>query len=197
MENSQKENRTGRTSLKKAVYNYLGNLENDDEAKKVYRTTKVINMFKQAIDHVYKDAAFLILQNINAVYILQEREKGQKRHASKDDKLEKRLIIYTCDSMVYADLDSRQEFIKMWFNTHGEHIDKFELVSSKFGMRKRFPYKDEVFEMKKKLEDNDNFEERKIADAQFFNDENLDLLNNKISEIKNPKLQKSLKNLIN
>ena len=109
----EEKNRSGRLTLKAGLNNFIGNLEDEDETKKAYRTAQVLNLFKNAIKHIYQDSAFLILQNTNAVYILQERDKGLRKKAQQSDKLIKRMVVYTCDSMVYADLDSRQEYIKM------------------------------------------------------------------------------------
>ena len=87
--------------------------ESDESGKKAYRAAKVQNMFKQCCQHIYGSSAFLVLQNINAVYIFNEADKGMLRKARPAEKNIKRLAIYTCDSTVYADLDSRQEIIKL------------------------------------------------------------------------------------
>lgn len=86
--------------------------ESDESSKKAYRAAKVLKMFKDCCHYIYGESAFLVLQNINAVYILNERDKGMLKKPKPDAKKIKRLIIYTSDSMVYADLDSRQEKIK-------------------------------------------------------------------------------------
>lgn len=102
-----------RVSVGVGVNSFIHNLDEGDEAsKKAYRTAKVQNMFKECCEHIYGESAFLILQNTNAVYILNDRDKGMLKKARSQDKQIKRLIIYTCDSMVYADLDSRQENVK-------------------------------------------------------------------------------------
>lgn len=141
-----------RVPLGVGINTLLHDLDESDEAsKKAFRTAKVQNMFLECAKHLYGDSAFLVLQNINAVYILNERDKEGLRKAQPGAKQVKRLVIYTCDSTVYADLDSRQEMIKLWFNDQGERLDKLELYSSKFQMRKRFPYKNDVDLMKKNI----------------------------------------------
>lgn len=87
--------------------------ESDEEGKKAFRAAKVQNMFKECCNKIYGDSAFLVLEKINAIYILNERDKGKLKKARPGDKPVKRLAIYTNDSMVYADLDSRQEIIKL------------------------------------------------------------------------------------
>lgn len=175
-----------RLSLSVGLNNLIHSLDNgDEESKKIYRAAKVQNMFKQAIQHVYKDSAFLILQSINAVYFLKERDKGMLKEARPGAKLVNRLAIYTCDSMVYADLDSRQEIIKHWFNNHNERVDKLELYSSKFNMRKRFPYKADCELLKSEIVSEKNA--NKTIDAELSKE-----LISKIEDIENEKLRAAM-----
>lgn len=164
--------------------------ESDESSKKALRAAKVQNLFKDCAKHLYGSSAFLVLQNINAVYILNERDKGMLKKAQPGDKLIKRLVIYTSDSTVYADLDSRQEMIKVWFSNNGERLDKLEIYSSKFQMRKRFPYKNDVELMKKNVISNKESEKKLVPPT---NPEELMPL---IEKIENAKLKNSLIELI-
>lgn len=180
-----------RVAVGVGINSFLHELDESDEAsKKAFRTAKVQNLFKDCIMYIYKESAFLILQSVNAVYILNEKDKGMLKKAQSNAKNIKRLIIYTNDSMVYSDLDARQEQLKLWFNDQGERLDKLELVSSKFQMRRRFPYKNEVELLKKNVMAQKN-EKREVIDEQ-----NAKLLKEKIKDIKDENLAKSLQNLI-
>ena len=166
--------------LKNEITNYFNEIGSSDEvAKKAYRAAQVQNLYKEAIKHVYGDSAFLVLEKTNAVYIMNENDK-------------KKIIIYTCDSMVHADLDSKQEFIKMWLGEHGEIIDKFELLTSKLGMRRQFPYKEDVAQMKKSLETQYEFLQIK---EDKMTEEQLQSINAEIEKIDNPDLKKALRSL--
>ena len=181
-----------RVPLGVGINTLLHDLDESDEAsKKAFRTAKVQKLFKECAMHLYGSSAFLVLQSINAVYILTEREKGQLKEAQPGAKTIKRLVIYTNDSMVYADLDSRQELVKHWFNEKGEKIDKLELYSSKFQMRQRYPYKNDVDLMKKTVMDEDE-NAPKLEPPQ-----NPDELMPLIDKIEDEKLKQSLLNLIN
>ena len=59
-----------RVPLGVGINSLLHELDESDEAsKKAFRTAKVQNMFLECAKHLYGDSAFLVLQNINAVYI--------------------------------------------------------------------------------------------------------------------------------
>ena len=180
-----------RVAVGVGINSFLHELDESDEAsKKAFRTAKVQNLFKDCIEYIYKDSAFLILQSVNAVYILNEKDKGMLKKAQSNAKNIKRLIIYTNDSMVYSDLDARQEQLKLWFNDQGERLDKLELISSKFQMRRRFPYKNDVELLKKNVMAQKN-EKREVIDEQTAL-----LLKEKIKDIDDEKLAKSLQDLI-
>lgn len=173
------------------INSFLHELDESDEAsKKAFRTAKVQNMFKECIRHIYQDSTFLILQSINAVYILNERDKGMLKKAQPGSKNIKRLIIYTNDSLVYADLDARQEQVKLWFMNHGEHIDKLELMSSKFQMRRRFPYKSDVEMLKK------NLTNEKVSKAKLVLPSDTSQIDVEIEKIQDEKLQQAINNLV-
>ena len=180
-----------RVPLGVGINSFLHEIDESDEAsKKAFRTAKVQNMFKDCANHLYGASAFLVLQNINAVYILNEADKGMLKKAQPGAKMIKKLLIYTCDSTVYADLDSRQEMIKLWFNDQGERLDKLELYSSKFQMRKRFPYKNDVDLMKK------NITTQKENEQKLVPPKNPEELMPLIEKIEDPKLKSSILSLI-
>ena len=180
-----------RVSLGVGINSLLHEIDESDEAsKKAFRTAKVQNMFKECANHLYGASAFLVLQNINAVYILTEADKGMLKKAQPGAKMLKKLLIYTCDSTVYADLDSRQEMIKLWFNDQGERLDKLELYSSKFQMRKRFPYKNDVELLKKEVV------AQKESEQKLVPPENPEELMPLIEKIEDPKLKSSILKLI-
>lgn len=173
------------------INSFLHDLDESDEAsKKAFRTAKVQNLFKDCVKHIYGASAFLILQSVNAVYILNEKDKGMLKKATPQSKNIKRLIIYTNDSLVYSDLDARQEQIKLWFNDQGERLDKLDLISSKFNMRKRFPFESEVALLKKTVVDTN------VTTFEKIDPQNLKILQDKVNEIKNENLRKSLQKLI-
>lgn len=99
-------------SLSAGIKSYINSLNINESDKELYKTYKVQNLFEKAIKYIYQTNYNLILKNINAVYIVNKKENYDLKDSNKAI-YSKQLIIYTCNSMVYADLDSRQEFIKM------------------------------------------------------------------------------------
>lgn len=182
------------TSLKNGLVSYFNEIGSSDEvAKKAYRTAQVHNLYKDAIKHVYGDSAFLVLEKTNGVYIMNEKDKGLRRKALPEDKTIKRMVIYTCDSMVHADLDSKQEFIKMWLADHGEVIDKLDLLTSKMGMRKTFPFENDVADMKKALSSQYTFLQDVQEQKEALTQTQIDKLNVEIDKIDNEQLQKAIR----
>lgn len=195
MDNKIKNNRSfGRVTLKGGLNKFLGDLDLDKDAKNLFRASKVMNLYKNAIEDIYKNNAFMILEKTNAVYILNEKDKGQRRQALPTDKTIKKLVIYVCDSMVYADLDSRQEFIKIWFRKHGESIDKFQLLNSKLNMRRRFPFRADAERDRHIIQDYMKYENKLKRD---LSPDKVEQLNKDIDKITNKKVKKSLKNYLN
>lgn len=135
--------RSGGIDLSKGISNALEAMGATKEILlKARRASQVKELFIECINEVYGQAAYLIFDKTNAVYLLHEpRNNTYKAFNSDKDKVY-RLLIYTCDSMVHADLDARQEEIKRCFMKRKQKIDSYELLSSKFEMRKRFPFKD-------------------------------------------------------
>lgn len=100
-----------------------------EAALKMRRALIVQGLFRQAIEQVYKEKASYILSHINAVYILKDKETNDKE-----------LIIYADDSLIRADLDARQEFIKVALFAQGEEIRSARFIASRGNMKKHHPF---------------------------------------------------------
>lgn len=112
----------------------LGSLGADDEAsRRAQRAAQVETMWRQAVEKVYKDAAQLVLDHVNAVYIM--AEEGAPADAPKT------MTVYVDDSTIKSDLDARQEFLKLFLLEQGEPIGRFRLLSPRFDMRGRHPFR--------------------------------------------------------
>ena len=110
----------------------------DEDAAKAYRIRKIYDAFGQAILAVYgATAARLVLSHVQAVYIMED--DGTYVGDAQPLRL---LRVYTDDPTVRADLDARQEFIKMRLAALGYSVDRLRLHASTFGMKEREPYKD-------------------------------------------------------
>lgn len=179
-----------RISLGFGINRLLQNVdESNEDLKLAYRTAKVQSMFKECCKHLYGEAAFLVLQNINGVFLFSEKEKQGFKHARPDAPTVKKLAIYTCDSTIYADIDSRQEMFKYWFMKHGERVEKLDIYSSKFQMRKKFPFKNESNFLRSNATNN-------ALKASLVLPENIEEIMPQVEKIKNEKLKKSIKNLL-
>lgn len=98
------------------------------DADRIARRTAIVHTrWKEAVVLVYKDAAQLVLDHINGVVI------------KKDDGLDM-LVIYSDDSLIRSDLDTRQEFLKMKLKALGENVEVFKILPSKFDMKSRHPF---------------------------------------------------------
>ncbi len=150
--NDNTKERMGRISLKEGIYNIYNNSSSSNDIeevlkKKAIRTAKVLKDFKNCIVEIYGNNSWVILEKINGVYILKgNKEKNLRKSTNKIN----RLVVYTNDSLIHSELDSRQEEIKLYFKVKKENIDSFEIYSSKFNMRNRFIYSNEVAQLKAK-----------------------------------------------
>ncbi len=135
----------------KEMFSELG--KHDDIARKALRTAQVQSAWKNAIEEVYKDAAALVLQHINAVYILSadtpvfgDRDGVPRKKTSAaanpvpSSDTGTQLVVYADDSLIRSDLDARQEFLKLYLNKQGEHVETFHVLPSRFGMHERHPF---------------------------------------------------------
>ncbi|MDO4182069.1 MAG: hypothetical protein Q4E12_00445 [Coriobacteriia bacterium] len=110
----------------------------DEDTAKAHFVRRLHAAFAQAIVDVYGlKAAALVLRHVQGVYVMDE--EGQFPGNAKPPKL---LRIYTDDPTIRADLDARQEFIKMNLAKQGFRADKVKLYASTFGMKERQPFAD-------------------------------------------------------
>lgn len=108
--------------------------------RKAIRVASVNVMWRIAIETVYKDAANLVLDHVNAVYIMSADDVDDARAAARVTNGGTVLVVYSDDSLIRSDLDARQEFIKMKLNEQGEHVEVFCIKPSRFDMKARHPF---------------------------------------------------------
>ena len=91
----------------------------DDASRKAQRAAAVNVAWRNAVEAVYKDAAQMVLDHVNAVYIMAADEvvKGATTKASHTG-TGAQLVVYADDSLIRSDLDARQEFLKMKLKAH-------------------------------------------------------------------------------
>lgn len=116
----------------------------NSKTKQAYRTAKVNEVWKNAIEAIYHDKASLILDHINAVYVIKASDIKDSRVLSRVEKGDTVLVVYADDSIVRTDLDARQELIRIKLNEQGEHIGAFSIKASRFDMKNRHPFHQEV-----------------------------------------------------
>ena len=111
----------------------------DDASRKAQRAAAVNVAWRNAVEAVYKDAAQIVLDHVNAVYIMAADEvvKGATTKAGTGAQL----VVYADDSLIRSDLDARQEFLKMKLKEEGEHVETFKILPSRFEMKARHPFR--------------------------------------------------------
>lgn len=114
----------------------------DDASRKAQRAAAVNVAWRNAVEAVYKDAAGMVLDHVNAVYIMAADEvvKGAPTKASHTG-TGAQLVVYSDDSLIRSDLDARQEFLKMKLKEQGEHVETFKILPSRFDMKSRHPFR--------------------------------------------------------
>ncbi len=114
----------------------------DDASRKAQRAAAVNVAWRNAVEAVYKDAAEMVLDHVNAVYIMaaDEMVKGAPTKASHTG-TGAQLVVYSDDSLIRSDLDARQEFLKMKLKEQGEHVETFKILPSRFDMKARHPFR--------------------------------------------------------
>lgn len=118
-----------------ALSAYLGNAGSN--ARIARRAAEVHAMFKDALEHVYKEAAPYVLDHVNAVYIKNEKRPG----AQTEEDSYKALYVYMDDGNFRSDVHSQQHFILLWLKEkYGEDIEVFKAYPSRMGMKERHPY---------------------------------------------------------
>lgn len=119
----------------------------DPEGRLARRIAEVNAMFKDAVEHLYKENASLVLAHVNAVYIKYENDAPSKDSAEGEENKETRgrkmLMVYMDDGSFRSDIHSQQHFILLWLKkNYGEDIEIFKTFPSRFGMRNRHPFGD-------------------------------------------------------
>ena len=119
-------------SIGKELAQLLTTLPTDEKTLIARRAAKVRTMWKDAVEYVYKENAPYVLEHVNAVYI--KEEDGVRS-----------LYVYMDDGNFRADVHCRQHLIMLRLHERfGERIDVFKTYPSRFDMRKRHPYRDEL-----------------------------------------------------
>ncbi|RDB58853.1 phosphoadenosine phosphosulfate sulfotransferase [Paraeggerthella hongkongensis] len=113
----------------------------DDSGARARRAAAVKVMWRKAVEAVYKDAAPMVLDHINAVYVMRADDVDDARAAARVTDGGTVLVVYSDDSMIRSDLDARQEFLKMKLNEQGEHVEAFCIKPSRFDMKSRHPFR--------------------------------------------------------
>lgn len=114
----------------------------DDVARKAQRAAAVNVAWRNAVEAVYKDAAEMVLDHVNAVYIMGADEVVAGAPAKAQPVgTGSQLVVYSDDSLIRSDLDARQEFLKMKLKEQGEHVDTFRILPSRFDMKARHPFR--------------------------------------------------------
>lgn len=128
--------------------------ESDGSAGRALRRAAVHHLWETSVRCVFKDAAPLVLEHTNAVYVLSgeqgsdvrrfDRPASETRGRAVEGTV---LVVYADDSMVRSELDNRQELLKMKFNEQGEDVELFKIVPSTRDMKNQHPFraKEEVF----------------------------------------------------
>lgn len=100
----------------------------DEKTLIARRAAKVQAMWKDSIEHVYKDVAPYVLEHVNAVYI-------------KDEDGVRTLMVYMDDGDFRSDVHCRQHLILLRMKERfGEEVEAFKTFPSRFDMRKRHPF---------------------------------------------------------
>lgn len=116
----------------------------DDVAQKAQRAAAVNVAWRNAVESVYKDAADMVLDHVNAVYIMAAGDDVYgARPGAPSGGTGSQLVVYADDSLIRSDLDARQEFLKMKLKEQGEHVDSFKILPSRFEMKSRHPFRRE------------------------------------------------------
>lgn len=93
------------------------------------RAAQVRDMWKMAVEDIYKDGAACFLDHTNAVYLMK-----------KDDI--RTLIVYVDESIFAADLNAQRELFKLKFlERFKEQIEVFEIHISRGSYKNQHPYR--------------------------------------------------------
>lgn len=128
---------------------YIAGISGHDEAaSRALRRATVHRLWEETVAAVFREAAPLVLDHTNAVYIM-SAEKGNAvrrfdRPASDVQGCAATgnvLVVCLDDSMVRSELDNRQELVKMKFREKGEPVEALKIVPSIRDMKQRHPFR--------------------------------------------------------
>lgn len=128
---------------------YIAGISGRDEtASRALRRARVHRLWEETVHAVFKEAASLVLDHTNAVYVM-SAEKGNAvrrfdRPASDTQGFASAgnvLVVCLDDSMVRSELDNRQELVKMKFREKGEPVEALKIVPSIRDMKQRHPFR--------------------------------------------------------
>lgn len=128
---------------------YIAGISGRDEtASHALRRARVHRLWEEVVRAVFREAAPLVLDHTNAVYIM-SAEKGNAvrrfdRPASDTQgfaSVGNVLVVCLDDSMVRSELDNRQELVKMKFREKGEPVEALKIVPSIRDMKQRHPFR--------------------------------------------------------
>lgn len=120
----------------------------DETASRALRRAVVHRLWEEAVLAVFKEAAQLVLDHTNAVYIMSaekgnavrrfDRPAGDMRDCASTGSV---LVVCLDDSMVRSELDNRQELVKMKFREKGEPVETLRIIPSIRDMKQRHPFR--------------------------------------------------------
>lgn len=111
------------------------------QAARSQRVAEVHVRWCRAVEAVYRTSAPLVLDHINAVYIMRPDQANDPMaaHVPQGRTL---LVVYSDDAMIRSDLDARQEMLKIRLNEQGEHVEAFSIKPARFDMKARHPFRE-------------------------------------------------------
>lgn len=179
--------------LTDGMNDFISVLKNDNNfAANAYRVAKVHTLWQNAVEAVYKDAAQMVLNHINAVYIMSATDVDDIKAAYRVVNGGTVLVVYADDSLIRSDLDARQEFLKMKINEQGEHVESFCIKPSRFDMKSRHPFylsSDDLL-YKQKQKTNENILLKPLSD-ELYNS-----INQRVSKVKHAGVRQVLQKAI-
>ena len=98
-----------------------------DEVRKQVKAAQIEEIYKNAVQSVFGNAAYLVLKHTNAVYCFTEKEITQ-------------FIVYANDSSIRSSLDARQELLKIALFKQGLQFSQFKVLPAKKSIKDRHPF---------------------------------------------------------
>lgn len=153
----------------------------DPDLEKAARAARVLNSFAESLmaSTDTTEAGLFMLDHIQAVYVMRDDAP------LKSGKTPIVLRIYSDDSVVRAELDARQEWIRLQLAQRGIRYDKMIIHASKYGMRKRRPFERFIAE----VTGSDLAPDTDVTRHEFTEDE-VDALS---ARVENPQIANSLR----